>query len=139
LSLVANNANGDVRIYNRSATLAATWGASQSFTNVGTVAWGGGTALDSSTKVLMTDVAKTITVQLTFSGTAPIMSALAATSGTNYVCSTTTGLLTKSASACSGTEAEWIAAIPALTGDVQWLRQEVSRLAAQVAALGGGR
>jgi hypothetical protein len=64
---------------------------------------------------------------------------LASSSGTNYICSTTTGLLTKSASACSGTEAEWIAAMPALTGDVQWLRQEVSRLAAQVAALGGGR
>jgi hypothetical protein len=72
LSLAATDAAGDVRVYNRSGTLAATWGASQALTNVGTIAWGGGTALDSSTKVLMTDVSRTITAAQTFTGSVTI-------------------------------------------------------------------
>jgi hypothetical protein len=109
VTISASSATGDVRIY------------------------AGGTTDASDLVVTYAD-----DLSATYRGTV-VVTALAATSGTNYVCSTTTGLLQKSASACSGTEAEWIANIPALTGDVQWLRQEVSRLAAQVAALGGGR
>lgn len=51
---------------------------------------------------------------------------LASSTGTNYVCSSTTGLLTNSASACSGTDADLIAQIPYLLAEIGRLSQLLS-------------
>jgi len=50
---------------------------------------------------------------------------LASSSGTRYVCSTTTGALTDSASACSGTDADAIASIPALLARIESLEAQL--------------
>lgn len=51
---------------------------------------------------------------------------LASSSGTRYICSSTTGLFSASASACSGTDADLIASIPALQAEVAQLRAELA-------------
>jgi hypothetical protein len=52
---------------------------------------------------------------------------LASSSGTRYICSTTDGTFTDSASACSGTDADLIASIPTLLARIESLEAQLKR------------
>ena len=53
---------------------------------------------------------------------------LASVSGVNYVCSSTTGVLSKNNTACVGTDAEAIASIPSLRAEIADLRAQLATI-----------
>lgn len=77
--------------------------------------------------------ATTLAGTLTVSGASVTIPYLASTTGTRYVCSDTSGVLSASASACSGTDPD------ALAAQVNALSLTVAQLQAELAALKGGR